>query len=218
MSRVIWTAEIGSCHQGDKSLAYELIRQAKWAGATIAKFQLGWTKEAQAKYCSGYDERRYVDDWAEDLAKWCADLDIEFMASIWSMEGLEVARKVGMERYKIAHQLNDQELIDAIIGDDKEVFWSSQAAGLFVQNCSWVICDEDYPNYRFRYDNRAFGYSSHMHGIADALVSVARGANFVEKHMTLYKYSGFPKDASFALVPSEFKQLVEIGEEIALLR
>ena len=34
---MLWVAEIGSAHGGDLSLAVELIRQAKWAGADIAK-------------------------------------------------------------------------------------------------------------------------------------------------------------------------------------
>ena len=46
---MIWVAEIGSMHKGDKSLAFEMIRQAKEAGATIAKFQF-WDDEAQFKY------------------------------------------------------------------------------------------------------------------------------------------------------------------------
>src|SRR3990167_10623479 len=124
---MIWVAEIGSMHQGNPSLAYELIRKAKWAGATIAKLQLGWDRETQLKYAGDYDERRYIDPWAKDLAKWCADMDIEFMASIWSTAGLEVARSVGMKRYKIAHQINDEELIRAIFSDNKEIFWSSDA-------------------------------------------------------------------------------------------
>src|SRR3990167_6783996 len=211
---MIWVAEIGSCHQGSKSLAYELIRKAKWAGATIAKFQLGWDKEAQAKYCDSYDERRYIDDWAEDLAKWCADMDIEFMASIWSLEGLEVARSVGMKRYKIAHQMNDKDLIDAIRSDGKEVFWSGGHRG------NWQITTQDeYPSYPpVEIPDGIVGYSSHAHGIADALIAVARGAEYIEKHITLYRHAGFPKDASFALVPEEFRQMVDIGNEIARLK
>lgn len=218
---MIWVAEIGSCHQGSKSLAYELIRKAKWAGATIAKFQFGWTRGAQEKYASGHDERRYVDDWAEDLAKWCADMDIELMASIWSMEGLEVARSVGMKRYKIAHQIQDEILVKAILGDDKPVFWSSSTVvGMGTETSRWIYSQKEYPTYKFAHDGMglAFGYSSHMHGIVDALVAVAGGAHYVEKHLTLNKVMDWPRDASFALLPEEFRQMVDIGNEIARIR
>src|SRR3990167_2989750 len=219
---MIWCAEIGSCHQGSRSLAYELIRKAKWAGATIAKFQLGWTPEAETKYATvpaqvreeGRGSARYIDDWAPDLAKWCADMDIEFMASIWSLEGLEVARSVGMKRYKIAHQMNDKDLIDAIRSDGKEVFWSGGHRG------NWQITTQDeYPSYPpVEIPDGIVGYSSHLHGIADALIAVSRGAEYIEKHICMSKYAGFPKDASFALVPEEFRQMVDIGNEIARLK
>lgn len=223
--RMIWVAEIGSAHQGNKSLAYELIRKAKWAGATVAKFQFGWTREAQEKYAGGYDERRYVDDWAEDLARWCADLDIELMASIWSLEGLEVARSVGMKRYKIAHQIQDELLVKSILNDGKPVFWSSNSVvGTGEPTVTWVYSQDKYPAHETGFDIRFYdddnipAYSSHMHGIADALIAVARGANYIEKHLTLDKTLDFPRDASFSLLPEEFRTMVDIGNEMARLR
>ena len=39
---MIFIAEIGLNHNGNLDLCHELIRQAKLAGADIAKFQLGW--------------------------------------------------------------------------------------------------------------------------------------------------------------------------------
>ena len=39
---MIFIAEIGLNHNGNLDLCHELIRQAKFAGADIAKFQLGW--------------------------------------------------------------------------------------------------------------------------------------------------------------------------------
>jgi len=35
-------AECGLNHNGNLDLLFEMIKQAKWAGATDAKFQLGW--------------------------------------------------------------------------------------------------------------------------------------------------------------------------------
>jgi N,N'-diacetyllegionaminate synthase len=265
---MIWVAEIGSNHGGSKALAYELIRQAKLSGATIAKFQLGWTPLAEKKYAQDWSaytgtpshpraddstvSARYIDDWAEDIAKWCADMDIEFMASIWSMEGLEVARSVGMKRYKIAHQMRDRELGRAILSDGKEVFISGECLRGDHKQIRGIYCQRDYPAYpndkynsvkgigyhgifhgvkdhmegttlvidaqEFVRGGGFYGYSSHMHGIADALIAVTRGAHYIEKHFCLHNYAGFPKDAAFSLTPPEFKQMVDIGNEIARLR
>ena len=39
---MLFIAEIGLNHNGNFDLGCEMIRQAKLAGADIAKFQLGW--------------------------------------------------------------------------------------------------------------------------------------------------------------------------------
>lgn len=219
---MIWVAEIGSAHGGDKSTAFELIRQAKLAGATIAKFQLGWTKEAQLRYAGNVNSIRYIDDWAEDLKAWCDHFDIEFMASIWSMEGLEVARSVGMKRYKIAHQMDDDNLISEIL-DQGTVYWSGKRS-YFDSPFHGIAVSGGYPSFppmeHKVFDSNAayYGYSSHMHGIADALIAVSRGAQYIEKHVTLNKADKTIRDHSFALDFGEFKQMVEIGNEIARLR
>ena len=40
--KMIFIAEIGMNYNGNLSLSYELIKQAKYSGASIVKFQLGW--------------------------------------------------------------------------------------------------------------------------------------------------------------------------------
>ena len=206
---MIWVAEIGSAHGGDKSLAFEMIRQAKYSGASIAKFQFGWTDEAQMKYAGNINPVRYIDDWADDLVAFCKHYDIELMASIWSMEGLETARRVNMRRYKIAHQMDDKELERTIRMDRKVVFKSGDE----------IVCDIDYPQYpAIRIPDNLYGYSSHSHGIADALLAVAKGARYIEKHVTLDKTNPFPRDNSFAITFDEFAQMVRLGDEMARLR
>ena len=39
---MIFISEIGMNYNGNFSLIYELIRQSKFAGANVCKFQLGW--------------------------------------------------------------------------------------------------------------------------------------------------------------------------------
>ena len=216
MSRVEWCAELGSNHGGSKALAYELVRQAVLSGSNLVKFQLGWNSEAQGKYCDSYDERRNIDSWAGEIDKWCKDFGVEWFASIWSTEGLEVARSVGMKRYKIAHQLNDNKLIDAIheVANGNVVHSSTifdQMGGEF------AFTTDEYPTYFPNLPQRLRRYSSHAHGIGDALIAVSRGAEYIEKHFALSNYAGFPKDAAFSLTPPEFADMVKYGNEIARL-
>lgn len=205
---MLWVAEIGSLHKGDKSLAYEMIRRFSQAGASIIKFQFGWNKKAQKAMGLDYNPIRYVDDWALQLDSWCQYFDVELMASIWSMEGLESARMVGMKRYKIGHQMQDQELIEAIYSDGKEVFHSPDN----------IYVSPHYPTYPRqlqmpnRYNDEGYiGYSDHTHGIEACLLAVARGATYIEKHVCLDKTDLVTRDTPFSAMPEEFAELVRIG-------
>jgi len=228
---MIFVAEIGSAHKGDKSLAFEYIRQSALAGADIAKFQLFGSHPLGSE--KGKEFRNAPMEWIDSLAEWCDYHSIELMASIWSMEGLEAARSVGMKRYKIAHQkFSDTPFVHAVLEDGKETFISCNQRGVIVPwsgpPARYIWCSADYPQYpqdlwmpdEFG-DPRGYivnyGYSSHVHGYADALIAIARGAQYIEKHVTLNKMDTSIRDHSFALSFSEFRQMVDVGTEIARL-
>ena len=64
---MIFIAEIGMNYNGNLDLAFELIKQAKYAGADIAKFQLGWR--------DGIDEINHIDEEKlKKLNSWCSFL------------------------------------------------------------------------------------------------------------------------------------------------
>ena len=209
-----FVAEIGSMHKGIKALAYEMIRQFSQAGATLIKGQLGHDPE---------DPIRYIDPWIKDLDAWCRSFGVEFFASIWSQEGLDAARSVDMKRYKIAHQkFGDEEFLDMILEDGKEVIISvprgaSLPTHLLDQKFKLLTVDTEYPSYTYRYSDIYDGYSSHMHGIADALMAIRDGALLVEKHCTLDKTEESIKDNAFAISPQEFADMVKYGKEIQRL-
>ena len=217
---MLFVAEIGSCHMGSKSLAFELIRQASLAGADIAKFQLGHPKVGNDRWGA----MRYIDDWAPELNDWCQHFDIEFMASIWSPEGLKAARSVGMKRYKVAFQMRDETLLRMILSDGKEVFISGHPGLTSPKGVKWIYVVSEYPT--FPKDvriprhmgglHRYWGLSSHSHGTGDALLAIARGARYIEKHLTIDR-NDF-RDTQFALIPDEFAAMVRYGKEIARFR
>jgi hypothetical protein len=199
-------------HKRNKSLAYEMMRQAKLAGATIAKFQFGWPKD---------DMTRYIDDWAQDIVEWSHDIGIDWMASIWSQDGLSVARSVGAQKYKIAHQiaLDPQQvpLVTNIIASGYPVYISGALHSAPHVYPIYVHADT-YPTYEPhmpKHFTDYYGYSSHAHGIGDALVAVARGAMYIEKHFTLDKTDPHVRDASFSLSPDEFADMVKYGNEVS---
>jgi sialic acid synthase SpsE len=220
MRSITYVAEIGSMHKRSKSLAYELMRQAKAAGATIAKFQFGWPDD---------DSIRYVDDWAPDIAQWSKDIGIEWMASVFSLAGLSVAQSVGMQKYKVAHQIAldpaQDELFRAILAADKPTYVSGKPMTTWFQGgredlYSIYVHANEYPCYEPHMPKDFqgsgwYGYSSHAHGVGDALLAIGRGARYVEKHFCLSKPDLWVRDTTFALDPTEFGDMVKYGNEIA---
>jgi sialic acid synthase SpsE len=195
-----------------------MIRQFSLAGATICKFQLGHKKS---------DPIRYIDDIAPKLKKWCDHFDTEFMASIWTLEALDLARNLGMKRYKIAHQVAlsnnayQKKLVANILSDGKETFLSGSNK-YFSSNIRSIYVSGEYPTYpddigmpnKFS-EGYWYGYSDHTHGIAAPLMAIARGAKFVEVHCTLDKTEESIRDNHFACTPDEFATLVRLGKQIA---
>ena len=217
---MLFVAEIGSNHKGIPSLAHEMIRQAALAGADIAKFQLGHDMNDPI--------RSLPMRHASELKEWCDHYGIEFMASIFNNVGFDIAESIGQRRYKFpsrkafAHHsdLDYDELLEKIIATGKEVFLSDDSHSEYdnVRNLFLVPSYPLYPeNLRLpeKFDFH-YGYSSHAHGYADALVAISRGGLYIEKHFTLDK-TGDMRDNSFSLNPREFATMVGIGKQIRMI-
>lgn len=220
-------AEIGMNHDGNFDLAYELIRQAKMAGADIAKFQFGW--RCKPGEINQIDEQR-----ARQLKGWCDELGIEPMASLITEEGLALARGIGMARYKVASRtvVENPALCEQILAEGKPTYvslgmWDKPGFpfGAPAGDLHYIYCRSKYPTYladlgdfpgAFRRE-AFFGYSDHCHGIAACLLAVARGARYIEKHFTLNKASQVIRDHVLSATPEEFRLLTTIGAELARL-
>jgi sialic acid synthase SpsE len=217
---VIFVAEIGMNSDGNFDLNYELIRQAKWAGADIAKFQVGWR--------GGRDEINYMDEERLLLLKqWCDQFDIEFMVSIITPEALELVRRVGVKRYKVASRsvIDNPTMCEDMVADGKEVFislgmWDKADMPFVGDNIKYIYCKSKYPT---RYHDlksfpenfdQFYGYSDHLMGIEGCLLAIARGAKLVEKHFTLNKTSQVIRDHSLSATPEEFRILTTQGRDL----
>ena len=92
---LIFVAEIGMNHNGNKGLFFELIKKASEAGADIAKFQLGWRSNPG-------EINDLSDEDVSQIYKCCDYFKIEPMFSILNLKSLELLDKYHVEKYKIA--------------------------------------------------------------------------------------------------------------------
>ena len=86
-------AEIGQNHNGDMGLAREMIFEAAAKGADCAKFQLYdavalFPKEGNPWY--EYNLKTEISrSQVDQLAGWCEEANIEFMASVFDLERID---------------------------------------------------------------------------------------------------------------------------------
>ena len=71
--------------------------------------------------------------------------------------------------------------------------------------------------FKEKFPDKVIGLSDHQSGISMALVAFTLGARIVEKHFTLNKASQTIRDHTLSALPSEFKQLTELGGTMARL-
>jgi len=72
---MIFISEIGMNYNGNFGLIYELIRQSKYAGANICKFQLGWRDKP--------NEINQLDlEKVNKIISWCDYFEVEPVFSL----------------------------------------------------------------------------------------------------------------------------------------
>ncbi len=217
-------AEIGLNYNGNLSLAYELIRQAKYSGADIVKFQLGWK--------SGKGEINYIDkDILADLKKWADYFEIELMFSVITEEAYKLIRGFDFQRYKIASRTvrDNIDLVKNVVNKGKFTYislgmWDEAEFPLkSAENIFYLWCKSKYPATPWDligmpklFDKKSFyGYSDHSIGIDAALIAISRGAMIIEKHFTLNKSDPTIRDHVLSATPDEFLSLTRLGREIS---
>jgi len=218
-------AEIGLNYDGNINLAYEMIKQAKKAGADIAKFQFGWR-------CNP-GEINFIDsDIAHKLRSWCDFFEIEMLASIINEEALDLARDIDLDRYKIASRtvIDKPELCRRVLAEGKETFvslgmWNNEGFpfGNPHEKLRYIYCHSKYPAYPEdlkgfpqKFDESGYyGYSDHLHGIEASILAISRGARYIENHFTLNKTSQVIRDHILSVDPAELRQLVETGRTLS---
>ena len=217
-------AEIGMNYNGNFSLCYELIKQAKYSGADIAKFQLGWRDKPGE--INQLDHQKVL-----QLISWCNEFKIEPMFSIISDNAYKIIKKIKIKKIKIASRSlkYDFSLVNTIVNENKNKefiislgMWNKKKLPFKGKNIKYLWCcskystfNEDLKKFPKKFDLKSFyGYSDHTIGIDTCLIAISRGAQIIEKHFTLDKSDNTIRDHALSATPKEFRLLVELGREI----
>ncbi len=217
---MLFIAEIGMNHNGNFAVAHELIRQAKLAGADIAKFQLGWR-------CGPGEINQITPEILDELIRWCGFYDIEPMVSVITRDAFELARTRNFRRYKIASRTvkDDLKMVRDVIAEGKETIvslgmWEGDGLPMpAAANVKFLWCKSSYPAAPWNltempkdFANGPYqGYSDHSLGIEVPLIAIARGAKIIEKHFTLDKSDTTIRDHALSATPDEFAEMVRLG-------
>jgi len=220
-------AEAGVNHGGSLSIARQLVIEAKDAGADAVKFQMFNSKRLWGD--SRIEHLQLSEGEMIYLAEHCHNLGIEFMCTPFGISEVEFLNPL-VKRWKVASGcLQKKTLLEAVRATGKPVILSTgmsdmakiQSALEVLGTATLLHCTSAYPcpvsevnlramdALRERWGNSCqVGYSDHTQGIVVSLAAVSRGAEVLEKHLTLDRKAEGP-DHKSSIEPNEFRIMVE---------
>ena len=237
--KIFIVAEIGSVHDGSFGNACNLIKIAKECGADAIKFQTHLPEYETLKNApnpSHFNSENRFDYFQRTgfsfqqykfLNRIAKKNKIIFMSSPFSIEAVDMLKKINMRIYKIpSGEVNNIPLLEKIKKTRKEVFLSTGMSNWEEINDAYKIlknnkltilqCTSTYPcrlqdvginilnDLKKKFDC-SIGFSDHTEGKEAAILAANNGATVIEKHLTFSKKM-YGSDARFAMEIPEFKE------------
>lgn len=237
-------AEIGGNHEGDFGVCKEMLQSAISGGAHAVKFQIytGETivnKSVDPERAAHFDKFSLRTDQYLELADLCEQGGVDFLASIWDFEQLEVFGskmpfiKVGsgdltaFPFLKKISQLGKPILLSTGLSTLKDIDLAYQ----YITKCNErylepgmlgiMQCTSMYPIpnseanlrimqvFRERYPQCVVGYSDHTMGTRACELAAILGADCLEFHFTLENINSSFRDHKVSLTQTTLKSLIE---------
>jgi len=243
-------AEIGINYNGSLENCYKMIDMSVEANCSAVKFQLFSAKNLYAKSSGKLDwkddDKEYSYDiydavkkfelpieWIDKLIAYSNKKQIDFMSSVFDIDGLNILIKKGIKSIKLSsYTITNIPLIEAVAKTKIPIIMSTGGASIgeteeavntvlkYHNDITILHCSIAYPTklkdvhmgildtFSKVFPDIKIGYSDHTREPSDAPVqSIYLGGSVVEKHITLDKTMDGP-DHFFALEPHELKQMV----------
>jgi N-acetylneuraminate synthase len=239
-------AEVSQAHDGSLGMAHSFIDAIADTGAHAVKFQTHiadaestpsepWRKTFNSQDKTRWDYWKRMEfsesQWAE-LKAHADDQGLLFLSSPFSLEAIELLKRVGVAGWKVASgEISNFALLDAMLDTGLPMILSTgmspmeeidaavariqaKGAALAVLQCtSMYPCPPELvglnliPEYRQRYGCAA-GLSDHSATIYPGLAAAANGMDVLEVHITLSREM-FGPDVPASVTPDEMRHLVD---------
>lgn len=207
-------ADVGSTHLGNKDLAISGIHIAKDIGCDSVKFQL-FPDLPKYTNCGNIP---LPFEWVPDLIAEGKSVGIPVAFSYFDgllYDGLDLT---DVPYHKIAYSQKDHAAVKRAINQNKRLVIScdfmSDARIPNKDNIAKLYCLPVYPvPYKVSFNGifpRFDGFSDHTMGYDQTVLAVGYGARWIEKHLSLTEDRAACPDASFALQPDEFREMVRV--------
>jgi N,N'-diacetyllegionaminate synthase len=218
-------AEIGINHEGNINLACDLIKKAKKGGADAVKFQFFEAKTMAFKNSEKTKDQKKRTHKKESLYEMWKRMELslkdlvrlkkeakknklDFICSVFDINSLQIAKKIGLDSYKVASSdLTDVILLKELSKEKKPIILSTGMASLFeIEKALQILKNRDvyllhcvsmYPVPE-RYINlkrmlslkkltKKIGFSDHTDNNLSSIQAISMGAKIIEKHFTYNK-------------------------------
>lgn len=161
MSKITIISEIGINHNGDLSIAKEMIKESKLCGADVVKFQkrdisLVYDKnmlasKRESPWGSTFKQQKEGLEFGEkeyrEIDDYCKSLKIEWFASAWDLNSLKFLKKFNLKFNKIASaMIVDQKFLNEVAKEKKYTFISTGMSDFnMIENAVSIFRKNDCP-------------------------------------------------------------------------
>jgi len=236
-------AEIGINHNGSIDICKKLISIAQNAGCDFVKIQKRNPdicvpeKEKSKMKKTPWGEMTYLDykkriefneDQIKQLKKYSDELGINFFASIWDKDSVDIMSKytniskipsaliTDIDLCSYARNKFEKLIISTGMSTEEEVekCINSCNPDIIMHTNSTYPCPVEELNLNYikwlkeKYFKKEIGYSGHEYGLVTTFMSVVLGAEWIERHITL-DHSMWGSDHTSSLEPAGVFKLVK---------
>lgn len=232
-------AEAGSNHDCNFETAKKLVDIAKNSGADAVKFQIFSAETLYSSKTEDFDKYKNVwnlikslevsFDFFKDIKKYCDDCGIQFLATPFSKDAVDLLCEMEVPVIKIASfEFTDALLVSYIAKTQKPIIASTGLCSekdikQFLEmtpnnDITLLHCNSAYPTPDVDANLKSMttlqkmskckvGLSDHTMGILAPVIAVSLGASVIEKHFTISRNNVGP-DHPFSIEPNELKSMV----------